>query len=185
MDNLGIALLDTGKHFTLVSEKLDTGMGYGNFAISLIGTDYDKMLSCISDFLQDDHYLNMAMDLQKGKYHDHKINSAVADLILKPLCKPIAQTLAKDYLNGNQAFMVSLLLIAEIKKYIMDADIDLSDPTVYIPPIYSDKTLHNHIKNVLLKKDFAFLDPIQDKINELEFPMSITMTSEGEALSTY
>ena len=185
MDNLGIALLDTGKHFTLVSEKLDTGMEYGNFAISLIGTDYSEMLSCISDFLQNNHYLNMAMDLQKGKYYDSKINSAVADLILKPLCKPIAQTLAKDYLNGTQAFMVSLLLMAEIKNNIMDTDIDLSDPAVYIPSIFADKTLHEHIRNILLKREFAFSDPIQDKINGLEFPLSITTTDKGEALSTY
>lgn len=185
MDSLGIALLDTGKHFTLISEKLDTEIEYGNFAISLISTDYNKMLSCISDFLQNNHYLNMAMDLQKGKCHDGRINSAVADMILKPLCKPIAQTLAKDYLNGVQAYMVSLLLIAEIRKNIMDTAIDLSDPAVYIPSIYADKALHGHIKNILLKKDFAFSDPMQDKINELELPMSITTTNEGEALSTY
>lgn len=185
MDNLGIALLDTGKHFTLVSEKLDTGMEYGNFALSLINTDYNEMLSCALDFLQNNHYLNMAMDLQKGRYHDSRINSEVADLILKPLHKPIAQTLAKDYLNGMQAYMVSLLLVAEIKNNIMDSDIDLSDPTVYVPSIYADKALHGHIRNILLKKKFAFSDPTQDRINELEIPMSITTTNEGEALSTY
>lgn len=186
MDSLGIALLDTGKHFTLVSEKLDTGMEYGNFALSLINTDYNKMLSCVSDFLQNNHYLNMAMELQKEKYHDSRINSAVADLILKPLCKPIAQTLAKSYLNDMQVYMVSLLLVAEIKNNIMGtADIDLSNPTVYVPPIYADKTLHGHIRNILLKKEFAFSAPIQDRINELEIPMSITTTNEGEALPTY
>ena len=185
MDSLGIALLDTGKHFTLVSEKLDIGMEYGCFALSVINTDYNEMLSCISDFLQNNHYLNMAMDLQKGKYHSDRINSAVADLILKPLCKPIAQTLAKEYLNGEQAFMVSLLLIDEIRNNITNAVIDLSDPTVYIPPIYADKVLHEHIRNILLKKKFAFSSPIQNKINELEFPMSITTTNDGEALPTY
>ncbi len=185
MDNLGIALLDTGKHFTLVSEKLDIGIEYGMFALSLINTDYNEMLSCISDFLQNNHYLNMAMDLQKRKYHDSKVNSAVADQILKPLHKSMAQTLAKEYLNDMQSYMVSLLLIAEIKNKIISTNIDLSDPTIYIPLIYADKTLHEHIKNTLLKKEFAFSDPMQDKINELEFPMSITTTSDGEALPTY
>lgn len=185
MDNLGIALLDTGKHFTLVAPKIDTGMEYGMFALSLINTDYNEMLSCISDFLQNNSPLKVAMDLQNGQYRDRVINSEIANIILKPLCKPIAQTLAKEYLNGMQAYMVSLLLMAEIRKNITNAKIDLSDPTVYIPSIYADKILHEHIKNVLLKKDIAFLDPIQDKINELEFPMSITITSDGEALPTY
>lgn len=185
MDRLGIALLDTGKHFTLVSEKLDTGIEYGMFALSLINTNYNDMLSCISDFLQNNHYLNMAMDLQKRKYHDSEINGAVADLILKPLRKPIAQTLATEYLDSMQSFMISLLLVAEIRNKITSAKTDLSDPTVYIPSIYADKALHEHIKNTLLKKEFVFSDPMQDKINELEFPMSITTTSDGEALSTY
>lgn len=77
------------------------------FALSLINTDYNEMLSCISDFLQNNHYLNMAMDLQKRKYHDSKVNSAVADQILKPLHKSMAQTLAKEYLNDMQSYMVS------------------------------------------------------------------------------
>lgn len=185
MDRLGIALLDTGKHFTLVSEKLDTGIEYGMFALSLINTNYNDMLSCISDFLQNNNYLNMAMDLQKRKYHDSEINGAVADLILKPLRKPIAQTLATEYLDSMQSFMISLLLVAEIRNKITSAKVDLSDPTVYIPSIYADKALHEHIKNTLLKKEFVFSDPMQDKINELEFPMSITITSDGEALPTY
>ena len=61
-------------------------------------------------------------------------------------------------------------------------EVRYADPTIYIPLIYADKTMHEHIKNTLLKKEFAFSDPMQDKINELEFPMSITTTSDGESI---
>ena len=188
MTNLNIQLLDTGEDFILVSADTETEIKYGDLAISLVNTNYDDIYNLIADFLQSNRILRLAMDLQHSPntaYNTGTIKPNIINHILKTLYKPLYGYLRKDYLTSEQASITTLLLIADILSRLDNGKIDLDNPEFYIPLIYSDQDLHQHIRNVLLQQDFAYDSPLQDKINQIQLTSSIILTSQGEPFQSY
>lgn len=141
MADMGIDLLDTGTEFILVAEDISPVMKYGEFALALVNTDYDKMLNCITDFLENSDKLRIAADLQKSPVFKEKtLNDGVANIILRPLFDDLSSIIGEAYLNNyGQRELIALLLLVEIRSKITAGTIDLTAPASYIPEIFSDR----------------------------------------------
>lgn len=88
MADLNIQLLDTNDNFILISSDTTTEIEYGQLAVSLVNTDYDDMYNMISTFLQSNHVLKVAMDLQNSNITDLNtgtIKPEIINLIIKSL----------------------------------------------------------------------------------------------------
>lgn len=188
MADLNLQLLDTEENFILISDDTETEIEYGQLAVSLVNTDYDEMYSMITDFLQSNHILRLAADLQNGKnnkLNTGKIKPELINFITKSLYKPISEYLGKEYLTLKQSAIITLLLMADIRSRLDGNKIDLGRPEHYIPIIYSDSELHQHIKDLLLKKDISYINPLQDKINCMPITSSIIITKHGHSYQSY
>lgn len=186
MDTTHIRLLDTGTSFILVADDIEAEIEYGRFALSLANSDYEDIHNLIENFILNNKVLHLAEDLQKSATSNDIIHSDIANLILRPLYKEISQFLAKDYLNEYQSAIITLFLIADIRKNISDEQLDLSCPTTYIPFIYADKEIHAYVRDTLLKKQTAFDSSLQSIINhELEFTSSLLTTHNGIPYQCY
>lgn len=189
MADLGIDLLDTGKEFILVADDIQAVMRYGEFSLALINSDFAKMLRCTTDFIKDNHALRVAADLQHAAFKDRVLDDEMANMILFPLFKDVAEATGECYPTENQRKLIALLLLAEIRSKITAGTIDLTAPASYIPDIFSDKELHRHVRDFLLKKDTSFTAPIADKIAQMQISSSVIPTiSEdkgAEILTTY
>jgi len=183
MISLDIQLLDTGSNFILVSDDTETEFEYGSFALSLVNSDYDDMSQFMANFIRNNHVLKVAEDLQKNS--EATIKLEIANLILKPLYKLLSEYLSKEYLSNKQSSIITLLLMADIRKRITATKIDLTDSDSYIPFIYSAKELHNHVRNILLKNDLAFVSPLQEQINQIQFHSSVITTKSGAVFQCY
>ena len=186
MANLNIKLIDTNDNFILVSDDTTTEIEYGQLAISLVNTDYNDMYNMISTFLQSNQILKVAMDLQNSHIadlHNGTIKPEILNLILKSLYKPMSKHLAKEYLSEKQSAVITLLLLADIRSRLENTKIDLNTPEHYIPVIYSDKNLHQHVKDILLQNNFAFISPLQDKINQIQYQRADLHVFTGPILS--
>lgn len=184
MADLNIQLLDTGENFILISADTETEIEYGQLAVSLVNTDYNDMYDLLSDFLQSNRLLRLATDLQ-GSSHAGTLKPEIISLITKSLYKPMHEFLGKEYLTPQQAVIITMLLMADIRSRLADTIIDLDKPEYYIPLIYSDVELHQHIRNILLEKDFAFINPLQDRINQVQLTSSIIITKCGQPFQSY
>lgn len=188
MADLNIQLLDTNDNFILVSSNTTTEIEYGQLAVSLVNTDYDDMYNMISTFLQSNHVLKVAMDLQNSNITDLNtgtIKPEIINLIIKSLYKPMSELLSKEYLNEKQSAIITLLLMTDIRSRLEGTKIDLNIPEYYIPLIYSDKNLHQHVKDILLQHDFTFISPLQNKINQISLTSSIIFTEHGQPYQSY
>ena len=189
MADLGIDLLDTGKDFILVADDIQAVMRYGEFSLALINSDFDKMLQCTTDFIKDNHALRVAADLQHAAFKGRALDERMSNMILFPLFKDVADATGECYPTENQRKLIALLLLAEIRSKITAGTIDLTAPASYIPDIFSDKDLHRHVRDFLLKKDASFTAPIADKIAQMQISSSvIPSVSKGkgtEMLTNY
>ena len=184
MADLNIQLLDTGENFLLITGDTETEIEYGQLAISLVNTDYNDMYDLLSDFLQSNRLLKLATDLQNNNPTGN-LKPEIINLIIKSLYKPMHDFLGKEYLISKQASIITMLLMADMRSRLTDTIIDLDNPEYYIPLIYSDAKLHQHIKNLLLEKDIAFINPLQDKINQVQLTSSIIITKYGQPFQCY
>lgn len=173
MADIGVDLLDTGESFILVADDIQAVMRYGEFALALINSDYDKMLRCTTDFIKDNHALRVAADLQQAAFKDIALDERMANMILFPLFKDVADATGECYSTENQRKLIALLLLAEIRSKITAGTIDLTAPTSYIPDIFADKELNRHVRDFLLKKDASFSAPIADKIAQMQISSSV------------
>jgi len=189
MATIGIDLLDTGNYFILVADDIQAVMQYGEFALALINSNYDKMLQCTTDFLKNNHALRVAADLQGAAFKDRTLDDGMANVILRPLFKNVADATGECYLEESQRKLIALLLLAEIRSKITAGTIDLTAPTSYIPEIFSDRKLNQHIRDSLLKKDASFSAPIADKIAQMQISSSlvplISKDKGAEMLTSY
>ena len=188
MSDLNIQLLDTGDNFILVSADTTTEIEYGQLAVCLVNTDYNDMFNLISDFLQSNRILRLAMDLQnsnKDELNTGTIKPEIINLIIRSLYQPISEQLAEEYLTKEQSVIISLLLIADIRSRIEGTKIDLSKTDYYIPLIFSDKKLHQHVRDILLQQKFAYSSPLQDKMNKVQLTSSIIVTEQGQPYQSY
>lgn len=188
MADLNLQLIDTGTNFILLSDDTETEIEYGQLAISLVNTDYDDMYQMLVDFLQSNHALRLAMDLQNSNNKNINTKTAkpeIINIIIQTLYKPMSELLAREYLRKEQAIVITLLLMADIRSRLVGTKIDLGNPEYYMPLIYSDRELHQHIKNILLHKDFAYISPLQDKINQIQLTSSIILTEQGQPYQSY
>ena len=176
MADLEIDLLDTGKDFILVADDIQAVMRYGEFALSLINSHYDKMFQCTTDFIKDNHALCVAADLQQAVFKDIALDERMANMILYPLFKDVADATGEYHPTENQRKLIALLLLAEIRSKITAGTIDLTAPASYIPDIFADKELHRHIRDFLLKKDASFPAPIADKIAQMQISSAVIPT---------
>lgn len=176
MADIGVDLLDTGKDFILVADDIQAVMRYGEFSLALINSDYDKMLRCTTDFIKDNHALHVAADLQQAAFKDVSLDERMANMILFPLFKDVADATGECYSTENQRKLIALLLLAEIRSKITAGTIDLTAPASYIPDIFADKELHRHVRDFLLKKDASFTAPIADKIAQMQISSSVIPT---------
>ncbi len=189
MANIGIDLLDTGESFILVADDVISVMRYGEFALALINSDYDKMIQCTTNFIKHNHALRVAADLQQSAFKDIALDDRMANMILFPLFSDVADATGECYLTENQRKLIALLLLAEIRSKITAGTIDLTAPTSYIPEIFSDRKLNQYIRDSLLKKDASFSAPIADKIAQMQISSSLIPTISkdkgAEILTTY
>jgi len=189
MTTIGIDLLDTGDYFILVADDIQAVMQYGEFALALINSDYDKMLQCTTDFLKNNHALRVAADLQGAAFKGRTLDNGMANVILRPLFKNVADATGECYLEGSQRKLIALLLLAEIRSKITAGTIDLIAPASYIPEIFSDRKLNQHIRDSLLKKDASISAPIADKIAQMQISSSLIPTISkdkgAEMLTSY
>ena len=188
MADLNVQLLDTGDNFILVSADTSTEIEYGQLAVCLVNTDYNDMYNLISDFLQSNHILRLAMDLQNSDRDELKtgtIKPELINLIIKSLYQPISEYLAKEYLTPEQSVIISLLLMADIRSRIEGTKVDLSKVEYYIPLIFSDKKIHKHMKKILLHDNVAYTSPLQDKMNNVQLTSSIIITEQGQPYQSY
>lgn len=188
MAEMNVQLLDTGDNFILVSADTTTEIEYGQLAVCLVNTDYNDMYHLISDFLQSNRILRLAMDLQnsnKDELNTGTIKPEFINLIIRSLYQPISEHLAKEYLNKEQSIIISLLLMADIRSRIEGTKIDLSKTDYYIPLIFSDKVLHQHVRDILLQQKFAYSSPLQDKMNKVQLTSSIIVTEQGQPYQSY
>ena len=177
MADLNIQLLDTGENFILVSADTETEINYGQLAVSLVNTNYNNMYNLLTDFLQSNRILRLAMDLQDSLTPDCNIgtiNPKIINLIVKSLYKILYEYLGKEYLTTEQASIITLLLMADIRSRLENSKINLDKPELYIPLIYSDNvravfsitapslyigiTTDTFIKTYLLLLNFIFVD---------------------------
>lgn len=190
MADLGIDLLDTGTEFILVAKDIAPVMRYGEFALALINTDHDKMLNCVTAFLQNSDKLKVAADLQRSPiFKDKTLNDGVANIILRPLFNDLASIIGEAYLDYGQRELIALLLLVEMRSKITAGTIDLTVPASYIPEIFFNKALNYHVRDFLLKKDAPFTAPISDRISQMQISSSIIPTISAdkgaEILTTY
>lgn len=188
MADLNIQLLDTGENFILVSADTETEIDYGQLALSLVNTNYDDIYILLTDFLHSNRILRLAMDLQLSPNKDYNtgtIKPDIINLIIKSLYNPLHEYLGKEYLTSEQAGIITLLLMADIRSRLENTKIDLNTPEFYIPLIYSNPDLHQHIRNILLQQDFTYNSPLQDKINHIQLTSSIIITSQGQPFQSY
>lgn len=188
MADLNIRLLDTKDNFILVSDDTATEIEYGQLAVCLVNTDYNDMYHCISDFLQSNSALKVAMDLQNSTndtLSTATIKPEIINLIIRSLYQPVSEHLAKEYLTKEQSVIISLLLMADIRSRIEGTKIDLSKTDCYIPLVFSNKELHQHVRDLLLQKKFAYISPLQDKINNIQLTSSIIITEQGQPYQSY
>ena len=142
----------------------------------------------ITDFLQSNRILQLAMDLQNStskNLNTGTIKPEINNLIIRDLYKPVSDCIAKEYLNKEQSAVITLLLMADIRSRLQNTKIDLQNPEYYIPLIYSDRELHEHVRNLLLKKDFAYISSLQDKINQIQIISSFVITEQGQPYQSY
>lgn len=72
MADFGFILGDMGAGFTIISDDMDADIGYGEFALTLINTDFQTIVDCISYSLQNNHALQYGEDLERsGHFKDH------------------------------------------------------------------------------------------------------------------
>ena len=188
MTDLNIQLLDTGENFILISADTETEISYGQLAVSLVNTNYNDIYNLLTDFLQSNHLLKLAMDLQNSSISDCNtgtINPKIINLTIKSLYKILHEYLGKEYLTIEQSSIITLLLMADIRSRLENSKINLDKPELYIPLIYSDQDLHQHIKNILLQQNFASCSPLQDKINRIQLSSSIIITNQGQPFQSY
>lgn len=188
MTEINVKLLDTGKNFILVSADTSTEIEYGQLAISIVNADYDDIYNLIADFIKSNRVLKLAMDLQNSSNDElasGTIKPEILNIILKELYAPIYEYVAKEYLNEQQAVIITLLIMADIRSRLTKATIDLDNPDYYIPLIYSNKELHTFITQLLLKKDTSSFCSLQDKINSIPISSSVFINNQGQALQAY
>ncbi len=174
MADLGIDLLDTGTGFTLVAKDIAPDMKYGEFALALINTDYDKMLSTTTDFLRNSYGLIVAEDLQNIPMFEGKtLTDEIANMILRPLFNDLASIIGEAYLDRGQRELIALLLLIEMRSKITAGKIDLATPASYIPNIFSDRGLNHYVRDILLKKSTSFKSPITDRIAQMQISSSV------------
>lgn len=173
----------------MVADDIQAVMRYGEFALSLINSDYDKMFRCTTDFIKDNHALGVAEDLQHAAFKDRVVDDEIANIILFPLFKDVADATGECYIEENQRKLIALLLLAEIRSKITEGTIDLTAPASYIPNIFADKELNRHVRDFLLMKDASFTAPIADKIAQIQISSSVIPTVSkdkgAEILTTY
>ena len=182
MTEINVKLLDTGKNFILVSADTSTEIEYGQLAISIVNADYDDIYNLIADFIKSNRVLKLAMDLQNSSNDElasGTIKPEILNIILKELYAPIYEYVAKEYLNEQQAVIITLLIMADIRSRLTKATIDLDNPDYYIPLIYSNKELHTFITQLLLKKDTSSFCSLQDKINSIPISSSVFINNQA------
>lgn len=163
MAELNIQLLDNGENFILVSADTSTEIEYGQMAISIVNTDYNDMYSLIDDFIRSNRILKLAMDLQNSSNDELSagtIKPEILNMILKELYVPIYENIAKEYLSDQQAVIITLLIMSDIRSRLTGTVIDLNNPDYYIPLVYSNKELHNLITQLLLREDTSSLSSL-------------------------
>lgn len=188
MAELNIQLLDNGENFILVSADTSTEIEYGQMAISIVNTDYNDMYSLIDDFIRSNRILKLAMDLQNSSNDELSagtIKPEILNMILKELYVPIYENIAKEYLSDQQAVIITLLIMSDIRSRLTGTVIDLNNPDYYIPLVYSNKELHNLITQLLLREDTSSLSSLIDKISSIPISSSVLINNQGQALQTY
>lgn len=185
MDNKPIHLIDTDLDFVIVTDNLEVQIEYGRFALSLINTDYQAMNNLIRTFIQNNHILKVAEEIQSNCSNKAYISTDVTDIIFADLYKPIQDFLSTEYLSKSQATAIARLLLQEIKQNIMTGKIDLTHATDYLPPIFSNIELHNHIRDSLLLKNSAFTSDLQEQLNQTELSTSIQIMNDGTPVTVF
>ena len=166
MTEINVKLLDTGENFILESADTSTEIEYGQLAISIVNTDYDDIYNLIADFIKSNRVLKLAMDLQNSSNDEltsGTIKPEILNIILKELYAPIYEYVAKEYLNEQQAVIITLLIMADIRSRLTKATIDLDNPDYYIPLIYSNKELHTFI-TCIFRLNSALFPEIQSTL---------------------
>lgn len=184
INNVPFALLDTDKSFIIVTDNISVEIEYGQFALTIINTNYGDMISCIESFIQNNHILQLAEQIQNRR-QNLTLDSFVTDYVLSGIYSPLEKVLEKSNLSSQQKYAIIQLLILEIIDNISQGEINLSDACRYVPSVFTNKELHIHIKNSLLKKSSAFTSVMQEDLNNMDLSTSIMTLADGTPVTVF
>lgn len=181
-----IRLLDTTSSFVItIDEMEDIEIPYGNFSLSLMNTDFEKIQDTISTYIRNNEYVK-ELDNKQQEYNTIiNITPKMADKILSGLFHPLKEIIFTEYLSVGQANAITYLLIYEIKQNILDQKMTSLTVVDFFPAVFFTKEFQNHIRESLLMKSSAFTSELQNEINQTEISTAFLTLEEGIPMTAY
>ncbi len=195
-----IHLMDMGTHFDMIYGKEHIAIHFGEYALSLANTNYDKMQKLIEQYLDlfttqfetattlghiEQKHPDMVKKYASYGIYPNTVNFEVIQILNSKLYKPLYKFLNNGYLNKKQLTVITQLILSELELNISSNTFNWQEESTYIPSVLNHKELREHLDDILLRNSKYFSTEIQNQLSQKIIASSINIDNKGQTRITY